>query len=155
MLQCGGERELDALALFVASVRPEQAALEPEPLVGVGLEPDRFGDRFGGAVVGVGRRRVVNRQHPLRPPLDRLQAGVGGDLVEPGTKRAAPLEPCQPAPGAQQRLLQGVLRVRDRAEHAVAVRVKLGAVGPDEPAVGILVTLTGGVEQLGLPQLAP
>ena len=51
----------------------------------------------------------------------------------------------QPAPGAQQRLLQRVLGVVDRAEHPVAVRVQLPAVGLDEPREGGLVAAAGRV----------
>ena len=123
VLQCRGEGELDALALFVAGVRSEQAALEAEPFVRVGLQPDRFGHRFGGAVVGVGRGRVVDRQHPLRPPLDRLQAGVGGDLVEPGAKRASPLESCQPA---LEGLLEPGLLLPDRRGHRALFLFEIG-----------------------------
>jgi hypothetical protein len=72
--------------------------------------------------VRVGGRPVVDREHPLWPSLDRAQAGVGRDPVEPGAKGAPPLEARQTAPGAKQRLLQRVFCVGVGAEHAVAVR---------------------------------
>ena len=59
------------------------------------------------------------------------------------------------APGAQQRVLHGVLGVVDRAEHAVAVGVEQAAVGLDEPGEGVLVAPAGGVEQLALRHAAP
>ena len=123
VLQRGDERQLDALALLVARLGPGDAVAEAQALVGVGLDPHRFDERRRGPVVGVGGGAVVDREHELGPPLDRLQARVGGDRVEPGAQRAAALEARQPAPGAQQRLLQRVLGVLDRAEHPVAVGV--------------------------------
>ena len=56
----------------------------------------------------------------------------------------------QPAPGAQQRVLQRVLGVVHRAEHAVAVGVQLRAVGLEQAAECILVALLGGREQRAL-----
>ena len=53
------------------------------------------------------------------------QASVGGDLIEPGTHGGAPLEPAVGPPGPQVGLLDQVLRILDRAEHAVAVREQL------------------------------
>ncbi len=71
-----------------------------------------------------------------------------GDLVEPGAKRALALEPRQSAPGAHQRFLESVLGVVDRAQHPVAVRVELAAMGFDERAVGVLVAPTRRLEEL-------
>ena len=45
---------------------------------------------------------------------------------------AAVAQPRRAAPRAQQRLLQRVVGVVDRAEHPVAVRVQLGPVRLDE-----------------------
>jgi hypothetical protein len=147
VLQRRREGKLDPLSLLVAGVRAERAAVEGEPLVRVGLEPDRLEHRLRRAVVRVGRRRVVDRQHAFRAAFDCLQARVGGDLVQPGAKRASPLEPRQPPPGAEQRLLQRVLGVRHRAEHAVAVGLEREAIRLDELAECLLVAPTGGFEQ--------
>ena len=57
------ERELDALAQLVARLGPGQAVLEAQPLVRIGLHPDRLGRGQADAVVGVGGRAVVERQH--------------------------------------------------------------------------------------------
>jgi hypothetical protein len=48
----------------------------------------------------------------------RVEAAVGGDPVEPGAHRGASLEPSEPFPGGQQRLLEGVL---EGSQHPVAV----------------------------------
>ena len=67
-------------------------------------------------------------------------------LVEPGAQRAAALEATEPAPDPQQRLLQRVLGVVQRAEHPVAVGVQLAAVGLDQPLEGAFVAGAGGVK---------
>ena len=46
-------------------------------------------------------------------------------------------------------LLQRVLGVVHRAEHPVAVRVELAAVGLEQPREGLFVTGAGGVEERG------
>ncbi len=132
VLERGDERELDALAPLVAGLGRGEAVLDAQDLVRVGLDPDRLDERLAGPDVGIGGRAVVDRQHPLGPPRDLVQAGVGGDRVEPRAQRAAALEPREPAPRAQQRLLQRVLGVVHRAQHPVAVGVQLAAVGLDQ-----------------------
>jgi hypothetical protein len=123
MLQRRDERQLDALAQLVTGLGPGEAVLETEPSVGIGLHPRRLGERHPRAVVRIGGRAVVDRKHPLGPPRDQVQGRVRRDRVEPRSQRAAALEPGEGAPGAQQSVLQGVLGVVDRAEHAVAVGV--------------------------------
>ena len=61
-----------------------------------------------------------------------------------------PSNRAMPLPGAQQRLLERVLGVVDRAEHAVAVGVQLAAVRLDQAPEGVLVAARGGREQLAL-----
>ena len=46
--------------------------------------------------------------------------------------------------------MEGVLGVRDRAKHPVAVRVELNAVRRDELGEGVLFAGAGGCEQLAL-----
>jgi hypothetical protein len=55
------EGELDALALLVAALGRGERALEREHLVGVGLEPDQLHHWFAGALVGGGRRTLLDR----------------------------------------------------------------------------------------------
>jgi hypothetical protein len=57
------------------------------------------------------------------------------------------LEAPEPLPGAQHRVLQRILGVVNRAEHAVAVRLQLAAPRLDEAAKSILVTTPRGIEQ--------
>ena len=123
VLQRSDERELDALALLVARLGCRVAVLEPEVLVRVGLDPDRFDERRARTGVRPRRRAVVEPQDALGPFRERVEARVRRDLVEPWPQRPARLEAAEPAPRAEQRLLQGVLGVLQRAEHAVAVRV--------------------------------
>src|SRR5439155_13031395 len=49
------------------------------------------------------------------------------DAVEPGAQCRAALEAVEVPPRAQERVLDGVLRVERRAEHPVAVRGQLAA----------------------------
>jgi hypothetical protein len=63
VLDGGDERDLDALAPLVAGVGRGEAVGEQR--VGVGLDPDRLGQRWP-LVGGVRGRPVVRRQHALR-----------------------------------------------------------------------------------------
>ena len=92
LLQCGDEGELHGLSLFIASLGHRVARLEPDLLVGIGLDPDRLGK--GGALVVAGLRgaSMVNRKRPLGPPRERVQADVGRDPVQPGSEQPAPPE---------------------------------------------------------------
>ena len=91
MLERGGEGKLDALTLFVARVRAQHRGFDSELGVGVGLEPDRLGQRLAESYVWIGRWTVVHREHALGPLLDHAQAGIGGDPIA-GAKRASTLE---------------------------------------------------------------
>ena len=75
---------------------------------------------------------MVDRQHALCALLDRVEADVGRDPVQPWAKRATALEPAESPPGPQQGLLQCVVGVLGRPEHAIAVGVKLAPVRLDE-----------------------
>ena len=71
-------------------------------------------------ITSCGRRALV---------AQRVQAAVGRDRVQPGAQRRASLELLEPAPGRQQRLLEQVLGVLQRAEDPVAVELELAPVG--------------------------
>jgi hypothetical protein len=149
VLERGDERELDALAELDAGVGAGEAVAQAEAGVGVRLDPDRLDERLARPGVRVGRGAVVDRQHAvLLLTLDEVQAGVRGDRVEPRADRAAALEALEPAPRAQGDLLHRVLGVVDRAEHPVAVRVQLRAVGLEQPLIGPFVAPAGRFEQI-------
>ena len=112
------------------------------------FEPDRTGHRVPQAVLAPPRRAVIGREDPTRSARDQPQAGVRRDSVQPRAHRAPTLEGTQSSPGAEQRLLQGVLRVLDRAEHPVAMRQELASVGEHQPLEGRLLATTGRAKQL-------
>ena len=58
-----------------------------------------------------------------------LRQAVGGDRVEPAARRAAPVELRAAAPGLQQRLLDEIVGLVQRAHHPVAMQLQLAAVG--------------------------
>src|SRR4051794_28177194 len=53
------------------------------------------------------------------------QTDVRGDPIEPGTEWGAWLEAIELAPGAQQCLLERIIRVCERAEHPIAMDMQL------------------------------
>src|SRR5207244_7195489 len=65
--------------------------------------------------------RVYGGDPPPRPVLD---ADVGGNPVQPGSKRTAGRECIQVAPSLKKRVLYPILRVVKRAKHAVTVQVQ-------------------------------
>ena len=102
-----------------------------EQEIGVRLQPGKVGRRQrAGAELG-GGARVVGHEAP-RTALEDPEAGVGRDPVEPGAERRAPVVGRAAAPRAEERLLDRVLGVLERAEHPVGVHLELGAVPFDE-----------------------
>src|SRR4029453_13457486 len=93
---------------------------------------------------------VVDGQDALWPSRDRVQAGVGGDSVEPPAKRASTVEIGQPPPGPKERVLKRVLGVLRRAEHAIAVREQRPSVDFDEVPKRVLVAVMGRFDELTL-----
>ena len=88
--------------------------------------------------VGIGLKRTVYRLLSLRtfqrlqsagPALEKVEAGVRGDAVEPGPDHGASFEACPAPPRPQQRLLYHVFRLIEGAEHPVAVQVELSPIG--------------------------
>src|SRR5437763_1863079 len=67
-------------------------------------------------------RSVAARQH--------RQAHVGGDAIEPGAERGARLEALELSPGPEERLLERVVGIVERAEHPVAMDVELALERP-------------------------
>ena len=76
-----------------------------------------------------------------------VETGVGRDPVQPGAKRAGATvtEARAPAPGAQEGLLDDVLGVLERAQHPVAVDLKLAPVAVERRGERGLVARRGAV----------
>jgi hypothetical protein len=94
--------------------------------VGNGLQPRNLRPRRGQRSFGVlARGADAGRQRPPAAGLQRAQAGVGRDPVQPGPQRRPPLEFAVGPPGADHGLLHLVFGIVDRAQHAVTVRQQL------------------------------
>jgi hypothetical protein len=79
-----------------------------------------------------GRPAQPGRQGTAAAALDRGQARVGRDPVQPGAHRRAALEPVERAPRPQIRLLNQILGLLGRAQHPVAVSQQLAPEPPGE-----------------------
>ena len=142
MLRRRHEGQLHRLALVIAGLRRGAARGHAHRLVGVGLDPGRLHGGLARWRVAVrGRPQVLRERAPLAP-LQLGEADVGGDGVEPRPGRALLAQPGRATPGAHQGLLDRVVGVVHRAEHAVAVGVELGPVQLDE--IGEVPILAGG-----------
>jgi hypothetical protein len=74
------------------------------------------------------RRTFLERPRAARAVGERVEADVRGDAVEPRAQRRAPFEAIETPPGADDRVLHGVVGIGGGAEHAVAVSRECGAV---------------------------
>src|SRR5262249_38653604 len=109
---------------------------DPLLWVGVGWHRDLVGDGFDPAPSRQLGERIVERAGALQlrraqPPRavgERVEAHARGDAGEPGAQRGALLEATESAPRPYHGLLHGVVSIRDRAHHAVAVARECGAV---------------------------
>ena len=125
MLEGGHEREPDRVtrdgSLGRVTVRYHQGVRDR-------LQPCRF--RPGVQVRGDGLPggAEVHGAGPALNAAQHVQADVGGDAVEPGTEGSTSLEGADRAPGADERLLDRVLRLERRREHTVAVPAQRDAV---------------------------
>lgn len=104
------------------------AGRRQHPFVRDRPDPGRLGQPGPDRGVHARRGGQVHRPGPALAAPEQVQADVGGDPVEPGAQRGAPLEAVVAAPGPHHRLLHGVLGLEGRAQHAVAVAGQLGAV---------------------------
>ena len=77
-----------------------------------------------------GRPAQTGRQRPAAAPLDRGQAHIGRDPIQPSPHRRPALEPLIRPPRPQERLLDQVLGLIHRTHHPVTVSQQLTA----EPA---------------------
>ena len=105
--------------------------------------------RRSGRAAGPGRAAARTPRPGCRRPAARrlpgmalqvVQAGVGGDPVEPGPERRAPGVGLAAPPGPQEGLLHHVLGVGEGAEHPVAVHLQLASMSLHQRAERGLVT---------------
>jgi hypothetical protein len=137
VLECRDERQRYRLAGLVARLGRGRAVRHAfEQHVRVGLQPDRLGPAGG---LGWLEHRI-HLARPARAVAQRVQAPVRRYAVEPGAQRGSALVALESAPGRQERLLQQILGVLERAEDAVAVQLELLSVGIGELAEGVLVS---------------
>jgi len=126
-LERGDERELDRLATDdggIGLVVPRRQLVQER--VRVGLQPRHLGERA----------------HVAAPPAagpQQVETDVGGDAVQPRPVLHLPFEAVAAAPGAQERLLHGVLGIVERRQHPVAVHVELAAMTARQVGEGPLV----------------
>ena len=114
VLQRGDEREPDRVALDRDLGR-----------VGDRLDPGHLGKRVQVLEDRGARRAEIHRPGTAPSRAEHVEADVRRDPVEPGAERRATLEPVEALPGADERVLHGVLGVERRAEHPVAVAGQL------------------------------
>ena len=152
MLERGDERELHGLALLVPGLRDGVSVLELELLVGVRIDPAVHDLRGIGPhrSLGGGGSFKVDRQHPLRPPADDVEADVGRDPIQPRAERAPAVEAGQAPPRPEHGVLENVFGVVERAEHPVAVGMELRSVRGDEAPKRLLIAAASRSQQFRL-----
>ena len=96
--------------------------------IGDRLHPGRLGQRVQALLDRLPRRAEIHRARTPLAAAEHVEADVRRDLVEPRAKLRTPLEAVDRAPGADERLLDRVLRLERRREHAVAVGRQLPSV---------------------------
>lgn len=125
MLQRGNQR------------KPDRIAIDDHDGGIIDVAQRRIRDRFQpGNLVAldqiVGRVRTrcteAGREWTPRSPLQRGQARIRRDAIEPGPERRLAFVTFEPAPSPDERLLDLVFGVVNRPHHAIAVRQQLAAV---------------------------
>ena len=125
VLERGDEREPHGLARLGHCRR---IAVRHDERVGRRLDPRHLREGVQVRLDGLAGRPEVHRARPALPAGEHVEADVRGDAVEPGAQRGATFEPVVAAPGPDEGVLHGVLRLERRAEHPVAVAGQLGPV---------------------------
>ena len=87
-----------------------------------------------GTAAATGGRRTSRPSRDAARPAPQTRRGTAFVPVEPRPQPGPGVEPRPPAPRAQERLLDEVLRLVERAEHPVAVDVQLAPVALGEAA---------------------
>src|ERR1700676_2625661 len=125
LLNGSDKRELHRLPRRVARLRIRLGVGEAvKAPVRRGLEPGHVTRRAAFQLRRAGGAELVGQISLLvLAAFERVEAGVGGDTVKPGSKRSAligtgSLEARETAPGTQIGLLHGIFGFLERAEHA-------------------------------------
>jgi len=97
------------------------------------------------------------RQHPrgARASGERVQARIRGDAIEPVTDRGSAVEARNRSPRAQQCVLDEVLGIMERAEHAIAVDLQLSPVRLSELLKRLVVATLRHREEVPFVRLVP
>src|SRR5262249_8586686 len=130
-LQRSNEGQRYRFSSLIARLRPWRAVGElVEQRVGIGVEPQDLA--AAARLWAVYRRHTA--LHPAAAPVcaQQVQAAAGGDPIQPGSERRASFKGAQTLPGSQQRLLQRLLGVVQRAKDTITMRLQLAAVRCDE-----------------------
>jgi hypothetical protein len=123
MLDRRKERKLDRLLRddhIRGILSTRLAALQQT--VRVGLKPKPFG-RSRQLPFKIRGGASIKRKHSTRPLRQRIQTRVRRDPVQPGPKRGPPLEALAPPPRPQERLLNQILGLLQRADHPVTMEL--------------------------------
>jgi hypothetical protein len=146
--ESGDECQLERLTSLVSIVERRGALRVADSPFLVRLDPRHVRARVPGrAVNGIRDRLVIERQDASAAAGNRVEAHVRRDPMQPVPQLAAAAEGRERPPGAQERVLECVLRIVRRPEHPVAAGVERGAVRLDEAAEGTLVAAASAVEQ--------
>src|SRR6266852_3944155 len=87
-----------------------------QPGVRIGLKPDRLGRSWCNGGEWIHGRRGRCRQCSWWAFLDRVEAGIGGDAIEPGAKGRVALEGVKVLPGTEHGLLHEIFRLLQRPQ---------------------------------------
>src|SRR5947209_5936332 len=107
------------------------------------------GDYLGGGGAGTSGTPLLPGLSPVTGTCPG-KAEVEGDADEPGAEGGVTPEPGQPAQGAEEGLLGGVLRVLDAAQDAVADRHHAAPMWPQQLFQGSTVSAQRGPDEGGL-----
>ena len=124
MLERGDERQPDALARH-GDLR--RVALGDEQAVRSRLDPGRLGQDVQVGGIGLDRGAEIHRPRASLPAAQHVETDVRCDAIEPRAKRRPALESIVRAPRADERLLDGILRLERRRQHPIAVAGELGS----------------------------
>src|SRR5207248_11768744 len=121
MLQRSDERELGRLTLVEQGFGSWRRVRDGiEQAIRIRFQPRHF----------MRQRADLLGQQAAWAARERRQAGIRRDAIQPRSRRRLLLKGGPRPPGPEQRLLDQVLSVQNRTQHAVAVHVQLAATLP-------------------------